>query len=115
MKELLELLNSHGIYLDESVSSMVLISFYYLLLSAFMLFNVINIIIYLLSIYIVSHEKFLSLIPVKYTYVHKLINYYKNIRIGFIVFEFILLLACLIIMISVTYGIVSFYVHYKSL
>ena len=114
MIDLFELLNSHGLYLDESASSMVLISFYFLILSVFMLVNIINIIIYLLSIYIVSHEKFLSKIPENYRFIHKTINYYKNIRIWFIIFEVVILLVCLITMISVTYGIVSFYIHFKS-
>ena len=91
----------------------VLLAMFYLLVSIFMLVNVINIIIYLVSIYIVSNEYLLNKIPVNYYYIHKLIKYYKNIRIGFIIFEFILLLICLIFMIIISYGFVSIYIHYK--
>lgn len=113
MKNLFEWLNTFGIYVDESAPPIVLLALYYLILSVFILLNVINIIMYLLSIYIVSHEKFLSKIPVKYIYIHKFILFYKKIRISFIIYETILLLICLIIMISISYGLVSFYIHYK--
>lgn len=112
MKDLLELVKSFGISIDESAPTTVLLCLFYLIMSSFILLNVINICMYLLSIYIVSHEKFLSKIPAKYIYIHKLIKFYKNIRISFIIFEVILLLICLIIMISLSYGIVSFYLNY---
>lgn len=112
MKNLFEWLNTFGIYVDESAPPIVLLALYYLILSVFILLNVINI-IYLLSLYIVTHEKFLSKIPVKYIYIHKFILFYKKIRISFIIYETILLLICLIIMISISYGLVSFYIHYK--
>ena len=38
---------------------------------------------------------------------------YKNIRISYIIYEVILLLIILIVMISVTYAIVSLYLHVK--
>ena len=113
MKDLLVFLNTYGLYLDESAPSIVLLAFYFLILSIFMLLNVINIGIYLLSIFIVSHEKFLNKIPSKYVYIHKLIIYYKNIRIGYILFEGVLLIFCLCLMIYICYGLVSFYIHIK--
>ena len=113
MEKLLEFLKTYGFYLDESAPSIVLLALYFLMLSIFMLLNVINIGIYLVSIFIVSHEKFLSKIPENYVYIHKLIKFYKNIRIGYIIFEGVLLIFCLCLMIYICYGLVSFYIHIK--
>ena len=114
MNELLEMLkpilNYVGISVDNTDLSVILqLSLYYFIMSTFVLLNVLNICFYLLSIYIVSHEKFLSKIPVKYVRIHKLINFYKNIRISFIIIETIMLLFCLIIMIGLSYGLLSFF------
>ena len=95
--------------LEGEVSYLVLLCLYYFIMSTFVLLNVLNICFYLLSIYIVSHEKFLSKIPSNYVYVHRLLNYYKNIRITFIIIETIMLLFCLIIMIGLSYGLLSFF------
>ena len=113
MADLLELLKHYGVYLDESVSGFMELIFFFLVLSVFMLLNVVNITIYLVSIYILSNEKVLKKIPVEYTRIHKLIRSYKNIRVGYIIFEGILLYFCLFLMISITYGLVSFYIHFK--
>ena len=107
------ILNYFGLGLDESAPEIVKFCLFFLILLCFVLLNVINISIYLLSIYVVSNEKFLNLIPVEYVYIHKIIRFYKNIRIIFIIYEVILLLIALGIMISVSYGIVSFYLHIK--
>ena len=69
--------------------------------------------IYLGSIYIVSNEKLLNKIPKNYVYVHKILHYYKNIKVFYIITEFLLLLICLFIMIWVGYSLVSFYIHIK--
>ena len=106
-------LSSLGLGLDESAPDIVIFSLFYLILLCFILLNVINISIYLLSIYIVSHEKFLSKIPAKYTYVYKILKYYKNIRVIYIAYEIILLLSALGILIALSYGIVSYYIHIK--
>ena len=117
MKELLELLNPILNYLGISVENteltgLLMLSLYYFIMSSFILLNVLNICFYLLSIYIVNHEKILNKIPAGIaTYVNKIIKIYTNIRIGFIVFESVLLIFCLIVMISVSFGIVSFYLH----
>ena len=68
---------------------------------------------YLLSIYIVSQEWFLNKIPKKYPYLHKIILFYKNIRIAYIIYEVLFLLFLLIIMIGISYGLVSFYLQNK--
>lgn len=102
-----------GLGLDESAPDIVKFCLFFLILLCFVLLNVINISIYLFSIYVVSSEKLLNLIPVEYAYIHKIIRFYKNIGIIFIIYEVILLLIALGIMISVSYGIVSFYIHIK--
>ena len=66
---------------------------------------------YLGSIYILTNEKLLNKIPRKYAYIHKILLFYKNIRVFYIISEFVLLLMCLFIMIGVAYSLVSFYVH----
>lgn len=110
MKDLFEILNSFGIYFDNTAALEAKLSFFFLVISVFLLLNVINIIIYLLSIYIVNHEKFLKLIPVRYNFIHRILRFYTKIRISFIILEFIFLLSCLSIMISVSYGLVSVYI-----
>ena len=79
MKELLELLSTFGFHLDESAPTVVKLSLYFLILSILILGNVINIAIYLLSIYIVSYDK----IKRKVFLIHKLLRYCNNIRISF--------------------------------
>ena len=113
MKNLLEFINYFGISVNETTPDIVIFAGYYLILSVFILLNVFNISMYLLSIYILSHEKILYKIPEKYGFILKFITFYKNIRIGFIIFELFLLLTGLLIMISVSYGIVSFYLNLK--
>nr|YP_009493186.1 hypothetical protein [Ganoderma calidophilum]AWJ63981.1 hypothetical protein [Ganoderma calidophilum] len=113
MKNLLELLNTLGFQIDEPLPGFVMVSLSFLVLLCLSLFNVINICIYLLSIFIVSHEKFLSKIPQEYVFIHKLLIFYKNIRISFIIYEFIILSLCLSFMIYCCYDIVSIYVHFK--
>ena len=113
MKEFFEFFNRFGIFFDDSAPLEAKIYFYFLILSVFLLMNVVNIIIYLLSIYIINHEKFLKLIPVRYTIIHRLIKYYTQIRIYFIILESVFLLVCLAIMISVSYGLVYLYIDYR--
>ena len=113
MTDLLELLKHYGVYLDESVSGFMELIFFFLVLSVFMLLNVVNITIYLVSIYILSNEKILSKIPSKYVYIHKIIKFNKKINIGLIIFEVLILLFCLIVMFSLSFGIVSVYFKLK--
>ena len=113
MKNLLEFLNTFGIPVDESTPVLILFAGYYFILSFGVLLNVINICIYLLSLYILSNEKWISKISSKYVWVHKIILFYKKTRIGFIVFEVILLLFCLFLMLGISYGLISFYLQNK--
>ena len=113
MESLIRYLNTFGIQVDTTTPDIVMVCGYFLILSVFILLNIINIIIYLGSIYILSNENILNKIPTRYKYVHKIIKYYTNIRVLYIIIEFIFVLITLIIMISFTYGIVSFYIHMK--
>lgn len=113
MQNLLYLINYFGISVDESTPIIILYAAYHLIISVILILNVLNISMYLLSIYILNHEIFLSLIPEKYGFIFKLISFYKNIRIGFIVFEVFLLIIVLLIMFIVNYGIVSLYLENK--
>ena len=108
-RSVIEFINLFGIGLDDSAPVLIIFCAYYLILSVGVLLNVLNISMYLLSIYIVSHERFLSKIPDKYVRIHKIIKFYKNIRIAYIVYEVILMLICLIIMISISYGLIYFF------
>ena len=113
MKNLIDFLSLFGfsVEVEESVSGIVTIFLSFLVLSLIVLLNIINICFYLLSIYIVSHEKFLSKIPIRYVRLHNMIRFYKNIRISLIIYEFIILFICLLIMISISYGTVYIYIH----
>ena len=113
MKNLLEFLNTYGIPVDESTPVLILFAGYYFILSFWVLLNVVNICIYLLSLYILSNNKLISKIFSKYVFIHKIILFYKKTRIGFIVFEVILLLFCLFLMIGLSYGLISFYLQNK--
>ena len=64
--------------------------------------------------YVLSKEYLLSKIPRKYARVHKIIKFYQNIRIGYIIFEAIFFLIFLIsLLIIVSYGLVYFYLQNK--
>ena len=58
-------MNLFGIELDDSAPFIVLLCAYYLILSVGVLLTVLNICMYLFSIYIFSHEKFLNKIHEK--------------------------------------------------
>ena len=82
MKNILEFINVFGIHVDESTPLVVLLAGYYLILSVWILLNVLNICIYLLSLYILSNERLVSKISSKYVFIHKIFLYYKKTRIG---------------------------------
>ena len=75
--------------MDSPLPPLIQLSLIFIILSVISLLSVINISIYLLSIYILSNERILSKIPSKYGSIHKLLKYYKNIRINFIIIELI--------------------------
>lgn len=72
MEGIIKFLSLFCIHFDSNTPDFIILAGYFLILSVFILLNVVNIMIYLLSIYIVSNEKFLNKIPSKYVYVHKL-------------------------------------------
>lgn len=111
MNTLLEYLNNFGVHVDTPLPPLVNLALIFLILSVMSFLSVINIAIYLLSIYIVSDERLLRKIPSKYIYIHKILNYYKNIRIILIISEVIILLFCLSIMIYLNFIFVSLYIH----
>ena len=113
MKFINDTLSFLGLMVDENAPDIVNFSLFYLIVLCFILINIINISIYLLTIYILSNPKILSYIPEEYSNIHKLLQFYKNIRVLYIIYEVILLLISLIILISLSYGIVSFYIHIK--
>ena len=113
METMIAYLNYFGIQVDNNTPDFVILCGYFLVLSVLILINILNIMFYLGSIYILSQEKILNKIPSRYTFVHKFINYYKNIRVIYIIIEFIFVLITLFIMICFTYGIVSLYITYK--
>ena len=113
MNGLIEFLNTFGIHVDNKTPDVIILSGYYLILSVIVLINVVNIMFYLGCIYILSNEKLINKIPSKYVYVHKILIFYKNIRVVYIISEFVLLLMCLFIMIGTGYSLVSFYINLK--
>lgn len=113
MEFITQVLSTVGLGLDANAPDLVRFSLFYLIILCFIFINVINISIYLLSVYIVSNEKILNLIPKEFYYIHKILRAYKNFRISLIIIEVIFLLSALIILISLSYGIVSFYIHIK--
>ena len=113
MKDLLYLYSLLGLNFDDTASTFVLFCAYYMFCSGLCLLCVVNIVVYAVSIYIASNEKILSKIPSKYVYIHKIIKFNKKINIGLIIFEVLILLFCLIVMFSLSFGIVSVYFKLK--
>ena len=113
MEIITQVLDYCGFGLDPSAPEIVKFCLFYLILLSVALLNVINICVYLISIYIVTHEKFLRLIPAKYTIIHKILNFYVNIRVSLIILEFILLIITIGILLVLSYSIVSFYIEIK--
>ena len=111
MSNLIVLFEKTGFILDDNAPTVIKMSLYFLILSLFILSNVVNIMIYLFSIYIVTHEKFLNKIPTKYSFIHKYLIFYKNIRVTFIALEFIFILLALFLIIGLSYGVVSYYMQ----
>lgn len=85
--------------------------YYYVLFCFFAclsLLSVFNICMYLLSLYILSNKEILSKLSEKkkYHYVIKVINYYKGVRIFFIIIELLLLIFSLVYIISICYRLI---------
>ena len=102
MKNFLDFINLFGIQLNinENTNPIVLIALSYLIFTCIILLSVVNISIYLLSLYIINNNKFLNKIVNKYPFINKIINFYSSTRIGFILLELLLLFASIGYMIS---------------
>ncbi len=94
MQYILDLLNSFGIQLNINANTnpIVLIALSYLIFTCIILLSVVNISIYLLSLYVLNNSKFLDKIVSKYPLINKLINFYSSTRIGFILLEVVFLM-----------------------
>lgn len=86
-----DILNSLGISVDENTSPIVLFCAVNLLLSIISILCVLNIILYLIVIYISDNDKFLKWIS-NYNILKKVFSLYKKTRQSYLVFEFIILL-----------------------
>lgn len=104
MKNLLDFINLFGIQLNinENTNPIVLIALSYLIFTCIILLSVVNISIYLLSLYIINNNKFLNKIVNKYPLINKIINFYSSTRIGFILFEVVLLFVSMAYMIRIS-------------
>ena len=57
--------------------------------------NVINISIYLASLYVINNNKLLGKLSIKYPFLIKIINFYNKTRLSFIILELGTLLGCI--------------------
>lgn len=94
-----------GFSVNENSSPDVLLFCVILFFASLALLSVFNISIYLLSIYILNNKVVLNKIS-KYTYLIKIINYYKSSRIVFIIIELSLLIFSLLYIISICYRLI---------
>nr|WVH38186.1 hypothetical protein [Lenzites betulinus] len=87
MRNILEFINAFGIHIDESTPLVVLLAAQNFNLSVWILFLVLNICIYLLSLYVLSNERLVRKISSKYAFIYKIVLNYQKTGIGFIVFQ----------------------------
>jgi len=96
---LLEFLNSLGLNLslniNEESSPIILFALSILVLSLISLLCILNIILYLCIFYVSDNKVLLDKVS-QYSWILFLFNLYKKTRLFYIVFEFILLLVCII-------------------
>ena len=93
MQNIIEYLNSLGF--NENSNPIVLIALGYFIFNCIILINVINISIYLASLYVINNNKLIEKLASRFPYVIKIINFYKNSRISFILLELFILLCCI--------------------
>ena len=93
MKYILDLLNNFGLHvnINENTNPVVLIALSFLILNIVVIFSIVNISIYVVSLYLINTSKYIEQISVKYPYVYKIIKFYNNTRISFIITEFVFL------------------------
>lgn len=108
MQMLLNLMNYIGIPLSENPSLIKQLAIYYLFMSSLILLNVLNISMYLFSIFVTNHEAFDQLIPKSYTTMRRLFDFYKNLRIILIVYEVFLILIALGSMLMISLSVLYY-------
>ena len=81
----IELLKGVSITLTENKNPFVLIAIFYFIFTCVILFSLINISIYLVSIYLINNSKYIEKLTIIYPFVSKLIRYFNGTRLSFIV------------------------------
>lgn len=112
MKNIFELLNSFGLHINinENTSPIFFIGLGFLIFNLIVLFSVLNISFYLISIYLINTNKYLATKSSTYPYIQKIIKFYSRTRIGFILLELMFLLGSLGYMI---YACIRILVHFS--
>ena len=103
-----DFLNSFGLHINinENSNPLYLLAVCFLIFNLIVLFSVLNISLYLISIYIINTNKYLDKISSKYPYILKIIKFYNSSRIGFIILELVFLLGSVGYMISLCIRII---------
>src|SRR5215475_9139224 len=100
MKEVIDYLKSFGFNINESTDPLILLLCIILIISIFALLCVINIILYILIVYFLESNSSLNLLVDKLPNIlKKIIAFYKNTRIYYILMEFIFILVSLLLII----------------
>lgn len=95
-----------GVNLNESSSAIVNLCLANLIFSTVSLLCVLNILLYLVVLYVSDRLDLISLIS-KYRFLSKLFGFYRKTRISYLVFEFIFLLAAIGFTINLNYSVLS--------
>lgn len=95
-----------GVNLNESSSAIVNLCLANLIFSTVSLLCVLNILLYLVVLYVSDRLDLISLIS-KYRILSKLFDFYRKTRISYLVFEFIFLLAAIGFTINLNYSVLS--------
>ena len=78
-----------------------------LFLACLCLLGVLNISLYLLSIYVIDNKlEFFSKYFIKYPILKRIISFYRSSRLGLIVLEVFIILLCLFYIISICYKVI---------
>ena len=91
MQNIIYFLNYFGlpINMNDNTNPLALIAFGFLIFNLIALFSLINISLYLISLYIINTNKYIDVISSKYPYLQKIIKYYNTTRTGFIILELV--------------------------
>lgn len=100
------ILQLFGISITENTNPYILLLSVIIFFTFIALLSVLNISIYLFSIYIINTNKVLYNFLSKYPYLLKIVNYYKSSRIVFILIEVLFLLFSLLYIIYLCYRVI---------